>query len=184
MREVCKEWERLTKLELESVHYKRMFIRDVNNYIAEYENGKLKRKGAYEYNIGWHQNFSCLVVQKAAEAHLTRGEDIETFIREHDDPYDFYLRAKVPRSSRLMLRGDRGEKQLRNITRYFVSNQGGQLIKIMPPLPKKPDKEREIAVNKGWNVTVHDVLAPMEDINYQFYISETKKLVKPVERKV
>jgi hypothetical protein len=54
----------------------------------------------------------------------------------------------------------------------------------MPPLPKKPDKEREIAVNKGWNVTVHDVIAPLEDINYQFYISETKKLVKPVERKV
>lgn len=184
MDRISKEWERLTKLELESVHYKRMFIRDVNNYIAEYESGKLKRKGAYEYNLEWHKNFSCLVVQKAAEAHLTRGEDIEAFIRGHDDPYDFYLRAKVPRSSRLMLRDAKGERLLRNITRYYVSNQGGQLIKIMPPLPKKPDKEREIAVNKGWNVTVHDVLAPMEDIDYRFYISETKKLVKPVERKI
>jgi hypothetical protein len=181
---VCKEWEKETKLELESAYYSRMFIRDVNNYIAEYEGGKLKRKGAYEYELDWHKNFSSLVVQKAAEAHLVHGKDIEEFVRNHDDPYDFYLRAKVPRSSRLMLRGDGEEKQLRNITRYFVSNGDGQLIKIMPPLPKKPDKEREIAVNKGWNVTVHDVLAPLEDINYGFYIGETLKLVKPVKRKV
>ena len=181
---VCKEWETITGLELESARYQRMFIRDVNNYIAEYEGGKLKRKGAYEYELDWHKNFSCLVVQKAAEAYLVHGRDIEEFIRSHDDPYDFYLRAKVPRSSRLMLRGDGEEKQLRNITRYYVSNGGGHLIKIMPPLPKKPDKEREIAVNKGWNVTVHDVLAPLTDIDYKFYVSETKKLVNPVKRKV
>ena len=31
------EWERLTKLTLESVHYTRMWIRDVNSYIAEWE---------------------------------------------------------------------------------------------------------------------------------------------------
>jgi hypothetical protein len=184
MEAVCKEWEKITKLELESARYRRMFIRDVNNYIAEYESGKLKRKGAYEYELDWHKNFSCLVVQKAAEAHLVRGLDIEEFIRNHDDPYDFYLRAKVPRSSRLVIRTGEEEKSLRNITRYFVSNGGGHLIKIMPPLPKKPDKEREIAVNKGWNVTVHDVLAPLEDIDYKFYISETKKLVNPVKKKI
>ena len=181
---VCKEWETITGLELESARYRRVFIRDVNNYIGEYEGGKLKRKGAYEYELDWHKNFSCLVVQKAAEAYLVHGRDIEEFIRNHDDPYDFYLRAKVPRSSRLMLRGDGEEKQLRNITRYYISNGGGHLIKIMPPLPKKPDKEREIAVNKGWNVTVHDVLAPLTDIDYKFYVSETKKLVNPVKRKI
>ena len=180
MEAVCKEWEGVTKLELESARYRRVFMRDVNNYIAEYEDGSLKRKGAYEYKIGWHQDFSSLVIQKAAEAHLVHGKDIGEFIRNHDDPYDFYLRAKVPRSSRLVIRSDDGEKLLRNITRYYVSNHGGKLVKIMPPLPKKPDKEREIAVNKGWNVTVHDVLAPLTDINYKFYISETEKLVQPL----
>jgi len=184
MEGVCKEWERITGLELESARYRRVFLRDVNNYLGEYEDGKLKRKGAYEYKLGWHQNFSCLVVQKAAEAHLVHGQDIAEFIRGHDDPYDFYLRAKVPRSSRLVIRSDEGEKLLRNITRYYVSNHGGQLVKIMPPLPKKPDTEREISVNKGWNVTVHDVIAPLEDINYDFYVGEAEKLVRPVKRKV
>ena len=183
MEKVCKEWEAITKLELESARYRRMFIRDVNSYIAEYEDGKLKRKGAYEYKLDWHKNFSSLVVPKAAEAHLVHGRGIEEFIRSHDDHYDFYLRAKVPRSSRLVIRSEGNEKLLRNITRYYVSNSGGHLIKIMPPLPKKPDKDREIAVNKGWNVTVHDVIAPLDDVNYDFYISETKKLVQPVKRK-
>ena len=181
MEAVCKEWETLTKLELESARYRRMFIRDVNSYIAEYENGKLKRKGAYEYELDWHKDFSALIIPKAAEAHLVRGENIEEFIQSHDDPYDFYLRAKVPRSSRLVIRSTNGEKLLRNITRYYVSNGGGQLVKIMPPLPKKPDKEREISVNKGWNVTVHDVIAPLTDINYDFYVQETEKLVKPMK---
>ncbi len=34
---ICKEWETLTRLTLEGVFYTRMWIRDVNNYIAEYE---------------------------------------------------------------------------------------------------------------------------------------------------
>src|SRR5699024_7429724 len=42
-------WEKMTSLELEAAEYSRMFIRDVNNYVAEYTDGKLKRKGAYEY---------------------------------------------------------------------------------------------------------------------------------------
>ena len=32
-----KQWEALTKLTLESAHYTRMWIRDVNSYVAEYE---------------------------------------------------------------------------------------------------------------------------------------------------
>jgi len=186
---VCKKWEAWTSLELESATYKRMFIRDVNNYIAEYDNGKLKRKGAYEYEIEWHKNFSCLIVQKAAEAFLINGTDIETFIRNHEDSYDFYLRAKVPRSSRLVIRyifNDDVKQQypLQNITRYYVSTTGGSLIKIMPPLPKKPDKWREFAVTKDRLVTVHDVIAPLENIDFDYYIKETEKLVKPLLKKL
>lgn len=35
--EICKEWEKHVKLELEFSHYKSMHIRDVNSYIAVYE---------------------------------------------------------------------------------------------------------------------------------------------------
>ena len=90
---------------------------------------KVKRKGKYEYNLGWHQNHSALVVAKAAEAALVRGEDIREFITSHDDIFDFFLRTKVPRSSTL----EWGGEQVQNIVRYYISTDGRPLEKVMPP---------------------------------------------------
>ena len=134
MKAVCKWWEDFTKLELESAVYSRMFIRDVNNYIAEYDGGGVKRKGAYEYNQGWHQNHSQLIVARAAEAALVHGTDIETFIRNHDDIFDFMLRTKVGRADQLVISDTAGnERQLQKITRYYVALDGGVMTKISPP---------------------------------------------------
>lgn len=133
VQQVQQWWESLTGLELEAAEYSRMFIRDVNNYIAEYTNGNLKRKGAYAHcrnrELGWHQNHSALVVPMAAEAALVHGEDIREFVRTHADPMDFMLRTKVPRSSTLEWGGER----VQNIARYYISTTGRPLEKVMPP---------------------------------------------------
>lgn len=144
MKKICKWWEDYTCLELESAIYKRMFIRDVNNYIAEKTDGKLKRKGAYAYERisenphtqerQWHQNHSSLVVPKAAEAALVHGQCIDDFIRNHDNIFDFMLRTKVGRSDQLIISDQSGnEKQLQKITRYYIGTDGGSLTKISPP---------------------------------------------------
>jgi len=185
---VCDWWEKLTKLELERVEYSAMHIRDVNSYIAENTDGKLKRKGAYAHNrddqreLPWHKDHSALVVAKAAEAALVRGEDIEDFIRGHHDFMDFMLRAKVPRSSRLVGVDAAGVDQpLENIQRYYVSNVGVALVKIMPPLAKKPDIYRRIGIDVGWQVATCNDLADVKlPINYDYYIQQAKKLVDPL----
>lgn len=134
MKTVCKWWEDFTCLELESAVYSRMFIRDVNNYIAEYEGGDLKRKGAYEYKLAWHQNHSQLVVPMAAEAALVRGVDIGEFIRNHGDIVDFMLRTKVGRADKLVIADTAGnERELQKITRYYAAVDGGSMTKISPP---------------------------------------------------
>src|SRR5690606_17958830 len=115
--QVAAWWQALTKLELEHVEYKKMAIRDVNNYLAVTVDGKVKRKGAYEYQLGWHQNHSALVVPKAAEAALLNGEDIATFITGHDDVMDFMLRTKAPRGSMMEWGGTR----VPNVVRYYIS---------------------------------------------------------------
>jgi hypothetical protein len=115
---VCKWWEHLTKLELEHIDYSVMYIRDVNNYIAVGDDGSIKRKGAYEYELDWHQNFSQLVVPKAVEAYLLKGTPVEQFIRNHPDDHDFTLRTKIPRSDQLMFNDT---EPLQRITRYIVS---------------------------------------------------------------
>lgn len=137
-RAVCRWWEELTNLELEEALYNRMFIRDVNSYMAEKQDGGLKRIGAYahqtaEENPGtrelpYHKDWSARVVAKAAEAALVRGEDIREFITNHGDVFDFFLRTKVPRSSTL----EWGGEQVSNIVRYYISRTGKPLEKVMP----------------------------------------------------
>ena len=279
-RDVCNQWQEDTGMVLEYFDAHAVYQRDVNNYIsvlsreytsdfsvkAEFEYGsKIKRKGAYSYNLDWHQNHSSLVVQKAAEAALIHGEDVRRFIENHDDDYDFMLRTKVPRSSKLlglvdlvegmdlpiwykrlamtdryaleqvgieniamihneMVKQDtranrysefaemldisskqfeagvnwlhdetvqgrrlpvtvRSEK-MQNITRYFISTDGVELKKVMPPLRNKPG-HRYLSVNTGYLVTdCNDVINFDRDkINYDWYVNEAMKLVSPVRPK-
>lgn len=134
-----KQWEKITHLELERVDYSKMFIRDVNNYIGLYTDGKLKRKGKYEYERQWHQDQSALIVQKAVENFLLTEESIEEYIKNHNDMFDFMLRTNVPRSSRLLIEYPNKIEKLQNVTRYYMSKDGGQLVKVMPPLKQTPD---------------------------------------------
>ena len=153
---VCDWWEKLTNLQLESVEYNRMIIRDVNSYIAETIDGKLKRKGAYEYELEWHKDHSCLVVAKAAEAALVRGEDIAEFIYNHQDVFDFMLRAKVPRGCRLEWGGD----VLSNIVRYYVSTDGDILEKVMPPKGTPGEYKRAAKLTDAYFEAVMDEIGP------------------------
>jgi hypothetical protein len=94
---------------------------------------------------------------------------------------DFMSRVKVPRSSKLLLVDDHGERQLENTQRYYVSEGGGRLVKVMPPLAKKPDEWRRIGVASGWTVCpcndINDAVLP---INYDYYIQEVEKLTLSV----
>ena len=209
-----------------------MFIRDVNSYIAEKTDGKLKRIGAYahvtaEENPGtrelpYHNNWSSRVVALAAEAALVRGIDIREFVINHTDMFDFFLRTKVPRSSTL----EWGGEQVSNIVRYYISTEGKPLEKVMPPNGpageyKRANKltdayfnevineighgvwderihtknkstygERRSGINTGWTVDLCNDLESIHrqpdngylitDLNYNWYIKEAEKLVKPL----
>lgn len=180
---ICDDWQAQVKLALEYSEYSRMIVRDVNNYIAVYSNGKVKRKGAYQYEgLGWHQNQGGLVIQKSAEAAMLKGIPISEFITNHaknpENKWDFLLRTKVPRSSSLVLVFDFHEEPQQNICRYFVANDGGKLVKIMPPLAEG-DEDRRLSIDAEWKVlTCNDMKDfDMSKINFDYYIKEAEKLV-------
>lgn len=174
----CAEWEQLTKLQLEYVEYKRMCIRDVNNYIAVKLDGSTKLKGEYEWDREYHQNHSALVIPKVAEQVLVHGKPIRETVENWPDKMDFMLRVKVPRSSRLIGVQDGQEYPLQNTTRYYVTNEGMSLVKIMPPLAKKPDVWRHFAIEKGWQVCVcNNIADATAPICFDYYIQEIEKLV-------
>ena len=178
LQEVRSWWERLTGLELEEAIYKSMMIRDVNNYIAQYESGKVKRKGAYEYSLGWHQNAGGLVIPKVAEKVLVEGAPIRETVENWPEKMDFMLRTKVPRSGYLTIEHDGQQTQLQNISRYYIAQNGGRLFKWLPPLKGKTEW-RKIGVESGWGVQVcnHIENAGKLPIDYSYYVQEIEKLV-------
>lgn len=172
-------WQQRTKLVLEEAIYTDMYIRDVNNYIAVYEGGKVKRKGAYEYKVEWHQNAGGLVIPKCAERTILDNTRIDELVLNHDDNMDFMLRTKVPKSSKLMLvQPDGTEVQIQNTSRYYIAKGGGHLVKVMPPLAKKPGVWRRFNIESGWGVCVCNDLDNYEElpIDYRYYINEVEKL--------
>lgn len=182
---LVKEWEALTGLEMEGFLYDKMMAANVNSYIAIYKGGDVKRKGFYEYkDLDWHKNQSALVIKMAAVHELLGKGNAEDFIRAHDDPYDFMLRTKVPRSSKLVLVNEETgeEKPLQNICRYYPSVHGGKLIKLMPALEgKELEGDRRLSIDAKWNVTPCNDMGDFSwGINYDYYVEEAKKLVDAI----
>jgi len=166
------DWEQRTGLTLEEAVYRVMFIRDVNNYLAQYTSGAVKRKGAYEWGALWHQDASALVIPKVAEKVLLEGVPIRETVEQWPDRMDFMLRAKVPRSSYLQW----GEERVQNTSRYYVAKGGKPMRKWMPPLKGKTEW-RGIGIQSGWGVQVcnniKDAVLPVE---FDFYVREIEKL--------
>ncbi len=172
------KWETMTGLQLEEAVYKSMMIRDVNNYIAVYEDGSVKRKGAYEYDLDWHQNHSALVVAKVVEKVLVDGAPIRKTLEEWPDIMDFMIRAKIPRASYLTMEHGGEVSRLQNTTRYYVAKDGGKLFKWMPPLAKQPNVWRRIGVESGWGVQpCNDIRdAGKLPVDFDYYVQEVEKL--------
>lgn len=143
---------------------------------------KIKRKGRYEYAVGWHQDWSALVVPKVAEQVLLYDKPIRQTVESWPDKMDFMLRVKVPRTGYLSIRSgpDAPETQVQNLTRYYVAKGGVQMGKWLPPL-KGGTQWRRTSVEAGWLVCVcneiGDATLPIE---YDWYVAEVEKLTLPV----
>jgi hypothetical protein len=175
---LCEHWTRLTQgIDLETVEYNAMWIRDVNNYVARTTVGKLKIKGAYQFEkLEWHKDHSALVIPRAAVAAMTEGANLETYIRQHPDGFDFLLHTRATRGSRLALSDG---TLLSKTVRYYVARDGHELIKIMPPLKGKT-AERHMKIHKGRKVRVCNTISPdfrLVDLDVDYYVKEARKLI-------
>jgi len=192
IQEILNWWENLTSLTLETANYSKMVIKDVSNYLAIYTNGKVKRKGAAfktKAELELHENHSGVIVQEAISAYFISNTAPEQFLlQELELGLDkFYMRAKVQRDHKLVAR-DVTDIALQRITRYVVTNTGVSLIKIMPPLPKNPDKWRETEIEAGWKCTPCNNLSTInidflkQNINIEYYLTQIKKVINAIKR--
>jgi len=123
--EICKEWEKITNLELEHDKYQKMIIGDVNNYIAintpkkvdldtlkvikeenphyvffknnnNYYYQATKCKGRFEFfNLALHKNKSFLVIPKAIYNYFVHAKNPEEYLMEQTNIFDFCGGKKI-----------------------------------------------------------------------------------------
>jgi hypothetical protein len=189
--DICKQWEDLTQLALEHDEYSKMIIRDVNNYMAVSKNGKVKCKGAFEWEdlakkkvATFHKNKSFLIIPKAIYAFFVHGTKPEDFLAANTNIFDYCGAVKAKAGwhfvDRQLVKGEVVNTKQQKIIRYYISNTGGKLVKCH-------QDGREIQVESGeWLQTTVNKLDSSKaydtyDINLKYYLEEIYKEIEGIQ---
>lgn len=82
--DIVHEWEERTGLTMEFDEYRKVFQKDVNNYIVVTPEGKYKSKGSYVKKLN-NLDYDLPIVNKAMVEYMVHGVPIEKTIRECHD---------------------------------------------------------------------------------------------------
>ena len=133
---LCSKWEQLTSLELEYAIYKKMVISNVNNYAAQYEDGKIKFKGGlYAVDTEYHKNKSQRIVRIALRDYFFKGIPIRETIENHITTsktaiYDYCLGRKVKWNQEFVLcKGINEETIKQKVIRYYITKDKATMMK-------------------------------------------------------
>ena len=189
IREVNEQLTKETGLTIEETIYSKMFVRDVNNYGAVYEdstteNEHIKLKGDYEIYKEFHKDPSMRIVPYAVKQYFVYGIPIEKTIKECTDIFDFCLQLKCNSNSyaehcSIDKQGNKIITKLDRTTRYYISEGVGS-----GTLQKHFNNGSIVGVNIGYSTTIFNkyIKKPFNEynINYKFYIIEAKKLIDAI----
>ena len=199
MKDLCARWEKMTSLQLEYASYKKMVISNVNNYMAQTTDGKIKDKGAlYLVNPEFHKNKSQRIVQIALRRYFFEGKPIRETIENHlttkekglewnekkqkyEVPfhgiYDFCIGKKVKWNQNFVLLKGMNEISVdQKVIRYFITREKATMM-------KKYNDGRTESVNKGYNAKLFQNYEQQDNygINYEYYINEAYKVTTPFD---
>ena len=147
--EIIKQWENITKYQLEQTIYKKYIRKDINNYIVLKEDGKIKYKGCFESDKELHKDSSQRVVAISLREYFIDNIIVDDTIRNHNIIFDFCCVDKKKGDAKFESwtynkEGNKQVQKLGKVVRYYVSNKGSQLMKILPPLAKNTITKTDI----------------------------------------
>lgn len=94
MDDICYEWESRCNMELEFDEINEIYQKDVNNYIFEFSNGKIEKKGAYVKELS-SLDYDLPIVNKAIVDYMVHRIPVETTINKCDDLKEFQMVKKI-----------------------------------------------------------------------------------------
>lgn len=108
MDDICYEWETRCNMKLEFDEIKSIHQKDVNNYIFQFPDGKLERKGAYVKELS-PLDYDLPIVNKAVVDYLVYGTPVEQTINECDDLKEFQMIKKISSKYKCIMHGGHWE---------------------------------------------------------------------------
>jgi hypothetical protein len=188
--EICREWEKVTRLILEYADYDAMYIWDVNNYIAVYNSGETKCKGRFawkefdDYDPRFlHKNKSHLVVAKAIYQYFINGIVPEKYLETNTNILDYCAGVKLKGNwffeELKVNHGVLNKTKHQKILRYFISNTGSKLIKVNPD-------GRQIQLESGaWHQTIMNEYVKKDfadyNVNKKYYLDKINAEIRAIQ---
>ena len=195
---VCKEWEKLTKLELEEDRFEAMYQYAINDYIAVkegYHKTKdkklIKTKGMFITEVLLGKGLSPKIIPEAIINYFVDNIPVEETIKNCKDIRKFLKAEKTGKQWTV----EYNDKIQQRINRFYVSNNGYYLWKFKTDSGVKEYQN----MLKGYAVTLHNTFYSDEDlqwkyaqgetfesiydINYNYYISQCKKIINDIQPK-
>lgn len=182
-KQVCSNWESLTHLTLEEDQFEAFYQFAINDYLAikkgysQTKNPKLlKKKGLFIDTVSLGKGMRPIIIPEAINKYLADNTSIEDTVLNCKDINKFITYQKVSRAYSV----EYNNELITHINRYYISKKGYYLYKCK--VDSNGERSNYINMLKGHGVIICNDLTKLtefpKDIDYDYYISEAKKIVK------
>jgi hypothetical protein len=169
------EWDAMQK---KTPHY--LYYKENDKYFFK----ATKCKGRFEFaELALHKNKSALIVPKAIYNYFVKDVVPEKFIQENRNIFDYCKGVKKKGDwfflETCFVKGQRINKELQGVVRYYISNKGCKIIKV------NSADGREIQVESGkWMQTEFNLYEKKMwseyDVNEDYYLEQVYKEIENI----
>lgn len=191
-KKITDQWEKYTGFQLEYNRYKRMVIKDVNNYFIEYyttdelgqEVIKEKVKGCFVEEIALTKGYDCPIIAKALCDYYRTGTPVAETIRKCDDLYMFFRCEKtdIHKFDIFAVRGN--ERTPMQKTNRWAITTGNPKECMLFKLSKETGERQNL--QKGYKITIFNDVRDTDTVhnsflNYTYYEHECLKIINTIK---
>lgn len=169
--DVVYEWEARTGLHMSFDFYKKIFQKDVNNYIIIDNKGGFKSKGTYAKKQN-DLDYDLPIVNEAVVKYFTDGVPVRKTINACQEFIKFQKVIKISGKYSYAIYGMK--KKTERVFRLFASKHGKQLMKVKNGIPAKISYTPEVC--QIVNEDVNDMPIP-EWLDKSWYIKMATKRI-------
>lgn len=183
---VLSEWEKISKLTLETEEYEAFYQYAINDYLAigkgykETKDKKLiKQKGLFIDHVNLGKGMQPMIIPEALNRYFADGIPVEKTIRECKDLKKFITYQKADKKFSV----EYNDQIITRINRYYMSTGGYYLYKCIVKDGVRSSYSNMLKASGVVIVNNFDEIKEFpKDINYNYYIRECNKIISPFKR--